>query len=281
MADAAPPAGSGGPGRRSKDRSPSFPFIPLQTAIERLTAFEKHFGRHPTPADKAGLAWGMKAKSSQADQTLAALRSFGLVRYDGMGADRQVILTEEGRTYLRAQQDSVKQQVLKQCALRPKIIRKFWATWGADRPVEAVALDELVLKNGFSDAGAENFLRVYDATVTYAGLTNSDTVPLEIDDPEEITEEERRKPPGGGIPRYRPPPPAPPPPPPADPKGKVILMEGERELTSGLLSKGASFRLIVTGAIGEKEIERLIKKLELDKEILAEAEPASDDEGRE
>jgi hypothetical protein len=47
-------------------------------------------------------------------------------------------------------------------------------------------------------------------------------------------------------------------------------MEGERELITGLLSKDASFRLIVSGQIGVKEIERLIKKLELDKEILAE-----------
>jgi hypothetical protein len=49
-------------------------------------------------------------------------------------------------------------------------------------------------------------------------------------------------------------------------------MAGERELTTGLLSKDASFRLIVTGQVGFKEIERLIKKLELDKEILAEQE---------
>jgi hypothetical protein len=52
---------------------------------------------------------------------------------------------------------------------------------------------------------------------------------------------------------------------------KAKLMEDEREITAGLLSKGASFRLIVTGRVGEKEIERLIKKLELDKEILADA----------
>jgi hypothetical protein len=201
---------SGSAARRPKDRSPSFPFIPLQTATERLIAFEKHFGRHPTPADKAGVAWGMKAKSSQADQTLAALRSFGLVRYDGMGVDRQIVLTEEGRTYLRAQQESVKQQILKQCALRPKIIRKFWTTWGADRPIEAVALDELILKNGFSDAGADNFLRVYDATVAYAGLTNSDTVVFEKDDPRKDAEEEGRKPVGSstGHQEKLPPPPS-------------------------------------------------------------------------
>lgn len=45
-------------------------------------------------------------------------------------------------------------------------------------------------------------------------------------------------------------------------------------MTTGLLSKDASFRLIVTGQIGVKEIERLIAKLEIDKEILAEADAA-------
>ncbi len=56
-------------------------------------------------------------------------------------------------------------------------------------------------------------------------------------------------------------------------------MDGERELTTGLLSRDASFRLIVSGPIGVREIERLIRKLELDKEILAdEIEEAAPDE---
>jgi hypothetical protein len=51
---------------------------------------------------------------------------------------------------------------------------------------------------------------------------------------------------------------------------EIKIMAGERELTTGLLAKDASFRLIVTGKIGAKEIDRLIAKLQLDKEILAE-----------
>jgi len=47
-------------------------------------------------------------------------------------------------------------------------------------------------------------------------------------------------------------------------------MEGERELTTGLLLKNSGFRLIVSGKIGAKEFDRLIAKLELYKEILAE-----------
>src|SRR5258705_10293379 len=96
-----------------KDRSPSFPFIPLQTAIERLTTFEPKFGRHATPANKAGLAWGIKAGRSHADQTLAALKSFGLVLYKGTGPARDVMLSEDGRNYLRVQQEGVKDLILK------------------------------------------------------------------------------------------------------------------------------------------------------------------------
>ncbi len=247
-----------------KDRSPSFPFIPLQAAAEKLAAFESYFGRHPTPAAKAGLAWKMKEKSSQSDQTLAALRSFGLVEYRGMGATRQVTLTSEGRNYLRAQQDSVKKQILKQCALRPKIIRKFWTTWGADRPPNAVALDHLAFDSGFSQAGAAKFLNVYDDTISFAGLSSSDKIPDETDYEDEELEDAH----DGKLPpprRFE----------------KEKLMASERELTTGLLSRDASFRLIVNGQVGVKEIERLIAKLQLDKEILADESEETEPEGTE
>jgi hypothetical protein len=60
------------------------------------------------------------------------------------------------------------------------------------------------------------------------------------------------------------------------PKGNR-KMEGERELTTGLLSKSASFWLIVSGDVGVKEIERPIAKLQLDKEIPA--DPDGGDSG--
>ena len=44
-----------------------------------------------------------------------------------------------------------------------------------------------------------------------------------------------------------------------------------------ILAKDASFRLIVSGVIGVKEIERLIKKLQLDKEILADQDDEDDE----
>jgi hypothetical protein len=246
VADAAPL-----PPKGSKDRSPSFPFIPLGAAIQRLEQFEKKFGRHPAPAAKAGLAWDMKEKSSQADQTLAALKSFGLVKYDGMGTARHASLTEEGRNYLRAQQDTIKKEILKVCALRPKIIRTFWASWGTDRPPNEVALDQLILQNSFSEGGAKNFLRVYDETVTYAGLASSDKIDLE-QEPESGEDDDGSDGPDVRVNRN----PPPPPPPPVH-HGKVKVMDGERIVFTEETNPQNYLKLVASGDVDETMLEAL------------------------
>jgi hypothetical protein len=157
-----------------KERSPSFPFIPLAGTVQRLEQFEAYFGRHPAKATQAGLAWQMKPNSSQAQQTLAAVKAFGFVDYEGSGDARVAKLTDLARTYLRAQQDSVKAAALKKAALQPKAIASFFSKWGTDRPQDPVCLDELVLEHRYTDAAARLFLKVYDETIGYAGLADSD-----------------------------------------------------------------------------------------------------------
>jgi hypothetical protein len=240
-----------------RDRSPAFPQVPLGETVDRLIAFEKFFGRHPAPLEKAGLAWGIK----QCGDILASLRYFGFIEYSGSTDARQVAITEDGRNFLRAQQETIKQDIIRRAALKPKEIAKFWASWGTDRPPTEVCLDELVMRNGFSERGAPLFLRSYDATISFAGLAGAarivpDSVEVDAEAGHRVTEDEEPLiNPGIG----RTPPPA---------RG-VAVMEGERELTTGMLSKEAGFRLIVNGPVGVKEIERLIRKLEFDKEILA------------
>jgi hypothetical protein len=242
-----------------RDRSPAFPQVPLGEAVERLTAFEKYFGRHPASLEKAGLAWGIK----QYGDILASLRYFGFIQYTGGSNSRQVVITEDGRNLLRAQQDSVKQQILKRAAIRPKEMAKFWSVWGDDRPPDPICIDQLVMDNGFSDRGAPLFLRSYDATIAFAGLAQTDKIAPDSAGGADVEEAEPERP--AEIPERRAPPAT---------RG-VAIMEGERELTTGLLSKDASFRLIVSGPIGVKEIEMLIKKLGIDKDILADEDEAS------
>ena len=249
MTDAASPPSS------QRDRSPAYPNIPLKAAIERLVEFDAHFKRSPARPEKIGEAWGIKGKA-YVDRTTAALRYYGLLQYQGGGKDRYIVTSDWGKAYLRSAQEETKQTVIKKAALLPKQIAFFWSQWGTDRPADAACLDELMFNHRFGEAGARDFLKVYDATITYAGLTGSDKPdpiagahpPEEEDAGVEALEEQN---------------------PPPSPVGKVKVMVGERELTTGLLAKEASFRLIVSGKIGVKEIERLIQKLEIDKEILA------------
>jgi hypothetical protein len=209
----------------------------------------------------------MKEKSSQADSVLAALRAYGLIEYEGGGEERKAIISNDGRTYLRAQQDTIKEAILRRAALRPRSIDKYWRLWGGDRPADSACIDELTLKDTFSDSGAQTFLKVYDATIAFARLTEADKMVLtetasnrEDDDPIYDINPTVDRP--NSVSRNR--------------KGGGQLMDGERELTTGLLAKGATFRLIVSGRIGEKEIDRLIRKLQLDKEILADTDDIDD-----
>ena len=173
------------PEKGARERSPSFPFIPLKAAIERLVEFESKFGRQEPPADRAYLAWGMKGYTSQAQQTLAALKSFGLVEYKGGGPKRGVAISDAGRTYLRAQQENVKQAVLKKAASTPKWIAHFWTQWGSEPVPDEIRLDALVLTHKFNENSAPTFLRVYDETIAYAGLSDSDKPTGEIEPPED------------------------------------------------------------------------------------------------
>jgi hypothetical protein len=243
-----------------RDRSPSYPIVPLEIALTRLAEFDAHFKRSTARPEKVGDAWKIKTKT-YADRMAAALKYFGLLEYQGVGQARQVVVSEEGRKYLRTQEEETKREIAKAAALRPKQIAKFWSEWGADRPADAACLDELVLKNGFSEVGARQFLKVYDATITYTALSDSDKISKSTRLASAHEDEDEVPDPKGGEDA-----------PPVVPKGKVKIMDGERELTTGLLSKDANFRLLVSGQVGVKEIERLIKKLELDKEILADQE---------
>lgn len=167
------------PTKKPRDRSPAYPFISLKTAIDRLTAFDKYFGRHSAPTGKAGLAWGFKENSSQAFSTLAALKNYGLINY---GDGRTAELSIDGRDFLRAQQDGIKREIVKRCALKPKAIKTYWDKWGSDRPRDPICLDELVLKGGYNQNAAPLFLKVYDDTIAFSGLKNSDSPSILMDE---------------------------------------------------------------------------------------------------
>ena len=156
-----------------RDRSPAHPIIPLEDALDRLSELFVHFKRTPARPDKVGAAWSITSKA-RVNRIAAALRYFGLLDYQGNGDNRRMVISDEGRKYLRTQQAENKRELEKVAALRPKEISKCWDEWGENRPKDAACLDSLMDEKGFSEKGARKFLKVYDETISFAGLTSSD-----------------------------------------------------------------------------------------------------------
>src|SRR5689334_2255157 len=80
--------------KEKKHRSPAYPFIPLQKAVERAATLYERNKRHSTPLAVAAGLWGYKEKSSGGLQTVSALKQFGLLLDEGSGDKRHVRLTE-------------------------------------------------------------------------------------------------------------------------------------------------------------------------------------------
>src|SRR5262245_3909199 len=92
--------------RPKQGRSPAYPGINLEAAIEKAKALLDSEGKYAVPMSSAFAAWGFGAKSSGGRETRAALRYFGLITVEGQGAVRKVKLTEKAlRILLDARED--------------------------------------------------------------------------------------------------------------------------------------------------------------------------------
>jgi hypothetical protein len=270
---------------KARFRSPPYPALPLSKAIERAKQLYAKALHHSAGPAVLGEAWGFRGKSSGLWATVAALIHYGLVKDEGSGDKRKFTLTDIAMRIIRDSDlnSEKRKQAIARAAISPRIHSELLDKFGANSNVSDLMIRNYLIldradegKAPFSDQSADEVIRIYRDTMAYAGVADSGSIPNSLedigDDAQGGSNGDDHNPASGDVP---------PPPPPLIKNKRVKAMEGERELTTGLLSKGASFRLIVTGHVGEKEIERLIKKLELDKEILAESSNDDEDEDSE
>jgi len=174
MPDARPATGAPGepPEKRKKDRSPSFPFINLETAIARAGQFYKVDRKHETTPEVAAQHWNYAAKSSGALQTMAALKSFGLMNV----AKGRVRLTERAlRILLDERPDSEERQAaIKEAALSPRIHMELWQKYGPNLPSEPTLRTELRIERHFPDGAIDRFIKEYTETIAFAKLSDFD-----------------------------------------------------------------------------------------------------------
>jgi hypothetical protein len=156
-----------------KDRSPSFPFITLTKALERVRALYDAARRHEMRIADAAQAMGYGAKSSGTIQTLAALIAFGLVEDSGAGETRKFKVTDLAFKALEDQRPGARAAALAEAAVKPKMIAEYADTWKGGRPADGICVSQLRIDGNFTEDGAKTFLRVYDDAMGYAKVDDS------------------------------------------------------------------------------------------------------------
>ena len=163
-----------------KRRSPNYPAIGLEKALERAQTLQAHARHHWMPVTVAHSLWNYKG-----DQIVAALKSFGLLEVQGEKENRQVRVTNEARRILGGAPD--RDALLKTAALKPDLHKEIWEKYEADPPADAIIREYLRWERNFNEDFVDSFIAQFRGTIAYAKLNLSDKIRNEED---EIDEEE-------------------------------------------------------------------------------------------
>jgi hypothetical protein len=169
--------------KKKRTRSPAYPYVNLEGALNRVKQFYEKEQRNAANINIAVTHWGFEKDSSSGSQTVAALISFGLMADEGSGDKRSVRLTQDAlRIHLDTRSDSTeKADLLKKCALSPKIHRQIWDKWGASLPSDANLRHYLLFdwEVPFNENSVDFFIGEYKSTIAFAKLSESDKVESE------------------------------------------------------------------------------------------------------
>jgi len=261
----------------ARSRSPGYPNFGLAEAVSRISKVFQADRRNVIERAIVAKHIGYGGLNGAADKSIATLSHYGLLDRVSKG---EIRVSQLAMDILHPESPEKRKAALREAADSPQLFATLRERF-PDGKFSEEALRSYLVRSGFQDAALEPAIRAYMATSQFLELERA----YESDGaPTKTSEESARQDGGEGNP---PPPAAPPgwpfgtptmqPPPPQ--KKEIAMQGGERIMKTGMLSKGASFRLIVEGQIGVKEIERLIRQLELDKEILADQEDGGDAPG--
>lgn len=162
--------------KQSKRRSPAYPFISLETALEKARKFYSSQTRHSAPMSAALALWDFGAKSSGGLQTVSALKQFGLLGEEDVSGTRQVRLTEAALRIIQDEREPSPERdaEIKRLALLPKIYAEMWAKWGSSLPGDATVKFYLVNVKKYNERAFADLFEAYKDTIKFATLVESD-----------------------------------------------------------------------------------------------------------
>lgn len=247
----------------ARKRSPKAPSIDLEQAIQAVRPVFEDETRNKMSRLVLANHLGYSGLSGASASKIGALRHFGLVD----GREDELRVSELAIDLLMHGVGTPQyKESLRKAFAEPNLFKEILEHFEA-KP-STTNLEYWLVQRGVQKKSAERIAEIFLRSAEYAniwseGSTNTHDVAEghrlpAIDctrEPESLKTETPRtddSPPQETVREYQ-----------------VEVYDGERELMSGLLSKETEFRLVVRGPVGVRELDILIRKLELDKEILS------------
>lgn len=176
--------------RVKKDRSPFFPFITLEQALDRVRQVYAQERRGVVPYLRMVKHWRYTDKSSGALQTIAALKQYGLLKeLGGSAMNRQFQLTELAFRILVDQRPDTTERdnLIREAALTPSVSQDVFLEWAGELPNEATLIHFLVVEKGFLDSAAPKVAKIIQENQRFAkvgdqnGLAEPSESPMNAD----------------------------------------------------------------------------------------------------
>lgn len=217
------------------ERSPRYPFIDLQCAVDLLSKLSGLKNGNKLNRGEVLKLLGFDSFSGQAARTFAALRAYHLIAPSPEGPR----LTGIGRVLIDNSGDLESLQI---AALSPGVFRRIWRR---ARNASEEELVELLMERGFTAEGALKAASIYRKNAVLAQLD-----PLEVEP--NLPEPAKKKRPGRKV----------------EEKLRRKLAEASRAGSDPLRLPLSSGNAVVPKGITEEEFELLIKTLHIWKDQL-------------
>jgi hypothetical protein len=240
--------------RKARKRSPGYPMISLEEAIQRAKILWDEDKNNPIPIKAAYEHLGYKSEGGYGGRVLAAMKHFGLI-YE---KQNDINLTNEAVDLaLHDPSDEIYIDTIRKLALNPAIYGKLFNECNGNLPSDATLRVKLIKEYDFNPNKVSGFLSDFRRTIEYAnvgepsirGDKDKSLGKIDMGTPDKTIIKD--------IHGKTPPPP---------------VIPGEREVANYPVGKGLKARILISGVapITVEAIDKLIKLLELNKDDLPE-----------
>jgi len=228
-------------------RSPNYPAISLLEAIEAANKLHGKIGRHPAAREAIAKTLGYGSLNGASMTAISALSKYGILEKSG----EDLKLSERAMRLIAAQSVEEHTEALWEAARAPVLFAELVEQYKGKLPDDEVIRSYLKRK-GFADSALPQVIQSFRETMEFvtreAGEYDEQrrSEAQEVDTGQRQPERERKIPP------------------------PVQLSLGEQEFFRSRLSPQSTVRVLVSGPAGPKEIDKLIRLLQLQKEVMQE-----------